>query len=304
MQSSAFSGFVVNHGSQQDDASAGFAQGKIQRLPGGYVAVPIVLIRRENQVYTDAERTLAHQTLNNNWEAKTNAPANAAALQLPARCVDVTVDNIVIRYTREMAARGLTPQIIMGRWTKTLTDPYGNKRQEDGIVIAGGGHYERCGRKSMPPGLSAYPIKFEEGDMSLRLAADKELKEEIGIDPSKVKITKDLGVMDDVFSDPRKHILRYVFVRWVEEDPRPSEELKNVIAVPLEYVGPFCERKISWPARQSDGTTKNLGLILNHDKLLTLVFALEGFQTFIAEMKRVCAPVPAAAGFGGWAVQQ
>lgn len=140
--------------------------------------------------------------------------------------------------------------------------------------------------------------------MSLRLAADKELKEEIGIDPSKVKITKDLGVMDDVFSDPRKHILRYVFVRWVEEDPRPSEELKNVIAVPLEYVGPFCERKISWPARQSDGTTKNLGLILNHDKLLTLVFALEGFQTFIAEMKRVCAPVPAAAGFGGWAVQQ
>lgn len=68
------------------------------------------------------------------------------------------------------------PHILLGEFKKDA-DLYGSKTQLHGLVLGGGGHYERIGNK--PPGV-------EGGDMSLMDAANKEILEEMKIPPEKV----------------------------------------------------------------------------------------------------------------------
>jgi hypothetical protein len=62
--------------------------------------------------------------------------------------------------------------------------------------------------------------------------------------------------MDDVFSDPRYHGVRHIFLRWLDQEaPRGTEELKNIVAAPLSILPAFCRGEIPWvPEGDDQGT--------------------------------------------------
>src|SRR6185295_48583 len=109
-------------------------------------------------------------------------------------------------------------------------------------------------------------------------AADKEMKEEIGIDLRNTKATVPLGYMDHVFSDPRCHGVRFVYLRWVEQEPKSSAELQNVVAAPLSVLSALCSGEQKW--RAPDG--REFGLILNHDLFLRVVMLHPMTAAFLA----------------------
>ena len=188
------------------------------------------------------------------------------------------------------------PELLLGKWKKDVM-VYGEKKTLDGLVVAGGGHYERCAKKKPYEGYvgSKYTtVQMEAGDMSLREAADKELKEEIGIDPYNVKVTQELGYMDHVFSDPRCHGLRFIFLRWVDQQPHPSTELSSVLSIPVSQMHKLCDREIFW--NSPDG--KRLGLILGHDEYAKLVLSHPDTIDFISGLKVKADQTTPQSGFG------
>lgn len=244
-------------------------------LSNGFVAIPTWTIRRANQSYTPEEISRAN-LMSFEWQIK------GTNIKAPQRCPAVWVDNFCFLHTGAM----LEPELLLGRWKKEV-EVYGVKQSLEGLVIAGGGHYERCAKKSPIPSASGYGngIVPEAGDVSLREAADKELKEEIGIDRLQVKATQEFGCMDDMLNDSRCHGIRHIFLRWVDQAPRPSSELSNVLSVPVSQMSKLYNREINW--RSPDG--KLLGMILNHDLYARLI--LEHPQTidFISSIKQKAA---------------
>lgn len=253
-------------------------------LDGGrYIAEPFIYVHRAAPY--SAEELARMALLNNNWEPKGSAGAN-----YPQRCPVTWVDNVCIYYTAEMAARNEEPQVVLGRWTKEQ-EQYGKKVKFDGLVLSGGGHYERMGNKVLPPTPSSChyghylqqpSVKFESGDESLRAAADKELKEEIGVDPRNVRATLPLMIIDDPLSDPRVHGLRVIYLRWIEQTPRPTDELREGVAATLSDLKALCDRSVQYTSAK-DG--KELGLILNHDHMLKLVFETPRTNDFLAYIR-------------------
>ena len=160
---------------------------KVKNLPNGYVAVPTWSIRRANQTYTPEEASRAN-LMTFDWEVK------GTSIKAQQRCPAVWVDNFCFLYTRGM----VEPELLLGRWKKDVV-VYGSKQSLEGLVIAGGGHYERCANK---PKIQYTSATFEQGDMSLRAAADKELKEEIGIDPVNIKLLKNWDIWTRSFQIP------------------------------------------------------------------------------------------------------
>ena len=258
-------------------------------LCDGYVAVPVWEIRRANQVYTPEERRRA-QLLNFKWEIKGTTEKHSQ------RCPSIWVDNVTFLYKRGME----DVVLLLGRWKKDV-EVYGHREMLEGLVVAGGGHYERCAAK---PDITTYVsgygnkgVKLEPGDMSLRAAADKEMTEEIGIDADKVMATESLGYMDEVFSDPRCHGLRFVYLRWVEQEPRASAELKNIIAAPLRILRDLADGTTAWTSPEG----QKFGMILNHGQFLRLLVSHPQVVNFIANLKiHANATKPGAASMSVW----
>ena len=260
-------------------------------LPNGYIAVPTWSIRRANQSFAPEEVSRAN-LLAFDWEIK------GTSTKAPQRCPAIWVDNFTFLYTRGMAE----PELLLGRWKKDVT-VYGEKQTLEGLVVAGGGHYERCAKK---PAINSYvsgkghvSVQMESGDLCLRSAADKELKEEIGIDTQNIKATLELGIVDDVFGDPRCHGLRVPFLRWVEQAPRPSEELTNVLSIPVSQMQRLCDREIFWTSPDN----KRMGLILNHDLYAKLILSHPQTLEFVTGIK-VKADSAGPSGFSSGRVWQ
>ncbi len=253
-------------------------------LPNGYIAIPTWSIRRD-KIHSPEEVSRAN-LLTFEWDIK------GTTTKAPQRCPAIWVDNFTFLYTKGMAE----PELLLGRWKKDVM-VYGEKQTLEGLVIAGGGHYERCAKKApitvYSPGKGNVNVQMEQGDMCLRNAADKELKEEIGIDPRNIKATQELGFMDDVFSDPRCHGLRFIYLRWVEQPPRPSDELTNVLSIPVSQMPKLWDREIQWTS--PDG--KEMGLILNHDNYAKVILNHPQVTEFLTGIK-VQADSAQPQGFG------
>jgi ADP-ribose pyrophosphatase YjhB (NUDIX family) len=272
-------------------------------LPDGFVAVPVWQIRRAAPSFNPEEVARANK-LTSTWQIK------GTAQEHQQRCPAIWVDNIVIQYKAGMGE----PCVLLGHWAKDVI-MYGDKVVLEGLAIAGGGHYERCANK--PKSIMGNAGKYvtpEAGDLSLRQAADKELKEEIGVNPRNIRATHELGYMDDVFADGRYHGVRHIYLRWLEQDTvRGTSELSTIVATPLSMLPALCRGEIPWTP---EGTTKELGLILGHDRLLRLVFTLPATQEFIEFVKNTAdaaamqpqlgrafgfpTPSAPAAGGSGW----
>lgn len=250
------------------------------RLPGGLIAVPSwTIMRSPNYAFDDAQRSMARK-LDASWQPKVSS-----GQAIPAqwqRCPRIWTDNFVFFYAKGMDE----PHLLLGRWTKKAKI-YGEEMLNDILVVAAGGHYETMGAK---------PAGFEPGDMSLRQAADKELKEEVGIDRRNVKYTHYLGAFDDVLREPRAHGVSHVFLRWVEQAPRPSEELKDILSVPVSQLATLCDPDMRVPWIAPDG--KELFLGLGHDKLIAAVLTLPTTQGFLAAVRTAYDPPEPAAPFG------
>lgn len=241
-------------------------------LGDGYIAVPIWNIRRRNQSATNSEEESRAKLLNFNWIPK------GGKVGYPQRCPFIWVDNIIFLYQEGMSQ----PHLLIGRWKKQV-EIYGTLTELEGLVLAGGGHYERMAKKGpIYDNMMSRSIMPEGGDFSLRAAADKELGEEIGIDPRNVKATRELGMMDDVFSDPRCHGLRAgIYLRWIDQAPRSTEELKSVIAIPVDQLHRLYNNTDKW--KFPDG--KEFGFILNHDKLIRMIMKHPDTMDFLALIK-------------------
>jgi 8-oxo-dGTP pyrophosphatase MutT (NUDIX family) len=257
---------LVNSSVQKNTFNVFDREHKSFLLPDGFVAVPVWSIRKVNQIYTQEEEALT-KLLSNDWNPKGSLES------FPQRCPSIWVDNFTFLFKRGMNE----PELLLGRWKKDVV-VYGDKKNLEGLVVAGGGHYERCARK---PIESQFHLVYEEGDMDLRLAADKELTEEIGIDCHNVLQTKELGYIDYVFNDPRYHGVRHVFLRWVDQEPTATSELSNIVSVPVSQMHYLYNREIPWTL--PDGT--KLGLILNHDIYVKLILHMQPVLDFIANIK-------------------
>jgi ADP-ribose pyrophosphatase YjhB (NUDIX family) len=274
-----------------DPYEAYFSQGQARQkiaLPGGYVAEPIWCIRRVSDIHSTDE--VARANLGNVWWTPKNANGNALHAQ---RCPYISVDNVCFMYKPGMRV----PELVLGIWSKKDIQIHGEKHAlYECLALAGGGHYERMGKKSAYLG--------EAGDMSAQIAADKELKEEIGIDRARgVKIvTHHLGVFDDPLAEPRAHYYRDIYLRWIEQEPRPSAELKTVITLPVDQVEALCNKQTCLHL----SSDRKLTLGLGHDKLIALVMSHPDTKDFL---KKICLfhetqqqnqhPQQASTGFGG-----
>lgn len=265
-------GFVISsHPDLYADHFATLNGRKEVDLGDGYVAVPTWTIRRKNQNPSEEDVTRSN-LLNFNWKPKNST------VGFPQRCPSVWVDNFLFLYKQGM----MEPMLLLGRWRKPC-DIYGNATTLEGLVLAAGGHYERmANKKSLPDRNNGEYVKFEMGDISLRAAADKEIKEEVGIDPRNIKFTQEFGMMDDVFSDPRCHGIRAgIFLRWVEQTPSPTDELKDILAIPVSQLGMLYNNVAKW--KFADG--KEFGFILGHDKLVRMVMKHPQTLDFLALVK-------------------
>jgi hypothetical protein len=136
---------------------------KTVTLPDGYVAVPVWEIRRSVLSFNPEEARRAN-LLTSTWEIKGTTSVHHQ------RCPAIWVDNVIIQYKAGMAE----PCVLLGQWKKDVV-MYGEKATLEGLAIAGGGHYERCANKPQLSGTRGL-VTLEPGDLSLRAAADKELK--------------------------------------------------------------------------------------------------------------------------------
>lgn len=248
------------------------------KLPGGYIAKPCWIITRDVESWSEGEIAQV-QTLNARWVNK----KDPYAIPVLQRSPFIWVDNFTFFFRKDMEE----PELLLGEWNKKAT-LYGKEQKVHGLVVGGGGHFERMGDKTEPStdifssrGTFTKSGNAEEGDMTLRAAADKEIFEELKIPPEKVKSTVFLCVIDDPFNDPRTHGMRTVFLRWVEIAPRSSEELKSVISVPLSMMSDLCDRKIAWTSPKGE----KLNLILNHGEMIKAVLHHPATQEFLARVK-------------------
>jgi hypothetical protein len=176
-----------------------------------------------------------------------------------------------------------------------------------GVVLAGGGYYERSANKV---GAPAYGRKWEEGDMSALDAANKELTEEVGINKKQGVhiVTRCLGYLDDPTAEPRSvphlrfymfrylilsyslcltrsHYFRLIYLRWVEQEPRASAELKTIVTLPISQIVPLCKKQFSIPDPTQPG--KSYNLILKHDRLLRLIMEHPETMDFLTNVSQV-----------------
>lgn len=265
--SGASSGFVSNANPYEAHFNS-LNNVKPIKLDDEFEAVPIWSIQRRNQNGVNQEQAARARRLAFDWNPK------GSAAKFPQRCPSVWVDNFCFLYQRGMEE----PYLVLGRWQKRV-EVYGEVTDMDVLALAGGGHYERMGNRTRRYDTQTGKyIEFEQGDFSMREAADKEVKEEIGVDPKLIRATRFFGMMDDVFGDPRCHGLRAgIYLRWIEQPPSTSAELKNIVAIPVSQLHLLTERKSKW--RFADG--KELELGLGHDKLIKLVLAHPDTQAFL-----------------------
>jgi ADP-ribose pyrophosphatase YjhB (NUDIX family) len=248
----------------------------------GFEAVPIWQIRRKTNVFNDEERARSKR-LAFTWNPK------GSVVKYPQRCPFIWVDNFLFLYRQGMPE----PYLLLGRWTKNV-EVYGEKTNMDVLALAAGGHYERVGNKArLYDRESGSYVDFEPGDFSLREAADKEIKEETGVDPKLIRATRDFGMMDDVFGDPRCHGLRAaIYLRWVEQAPVASEELKSIVAVPVSQMHHLYNNRVKW--RFPDG--KELSMAgLGHDRVARYVLTHPETQEFLTLIRTFYEQHPQAA---------
>lgn len=229
-------------------------------IGGGYESTTIRIITKKN--YTQAERAQC-ALLTTKWVPKGSTNRGVVAGH-PQRCPSVWVDNFVFIFDGGMRE----PRLILGRQKKKM-NMYGKDQMIDGLVVAAGGHVETMGEKS--EGL-------EPGDICLREAADKEMKEEIGIDRRNVVATLPVAVISDPLNDPTRDGLRFVYLRFVKQQVRTSDELKDVFTVPVSKLKDLCDGSIS--IKSADDVS--LSFIRNHDQFVKKVMSLSETESFLA----------------------
>jgi len=233
------------------------------RINEHYTARQVWMVTKDH--YTEDER-ITVQSLNVVWNPKTT---NTNEYQ---RCAAKWVDNFC--FVCEPGSS--TIKLVLGRFNKSQTIN-GRARQLDGLVVAAGGHVERNGDKS---GIR----NSEPGDVTLREAADKELREEIGIDRNHVVGTHYLGFIEDCLNDPSGDGTRHVFLRFVNKAPEESDELKDVYAVPIDKLDALIlgKQKIT-----SGKDKKELSFVKNHGRLIQIARRIPGYEDFLAAVNVV-----------------
>ena len=253
-----------------------FRKGKDETKPIGenFVATKVWLVQRKH--YNDDNRRLASKLT-------TTYKPSGSDTEVSQRTAFECVDNVC--YVCDRGSNKI--KIVLGRFNKQRK-VFGENVQIDGLVVAAGGHVEINGDKSNLknyPAKKAEKVKVEPGDVSLLEAANKELKEEIGIDRNHIVGTYYLGLIKDCLNDTTVDCIRHVFLRFISKAPKESEELADVYAVPIEKLDDLLDgtRKIESP---KDG--KELSFVKGHDTLLKIVQRLDGNGDFLATIQQMC----------------
>ena len=130
---------------------------------------------------------------------------------------------------------------------------------------------------------TTYRLDDDPGHMSELIAANNELKEEIGVDKRSLLYTERVCSYDDVERDPRSHYVGAVYFRFFKVEPQPSSELKTIVAVPLSQLGSLVQGQ-PFIMPRADGSYEELPLVLGHDRLLAQVISLPNVQELLQKV--------------------
>ncbi len=116
-------------------------------------------------------------------------------------------------------------------------------------------------------------------DTSLEECAFRELEEEFTIPRKSIVRSMPIAFVDDVYRDVRNEYLSLVFLHWTNQPPRPSDEHKTVVEIPLS--------KLSEAIRNNgfkDHNNTFWPFLHGHDSILAAVLGLDEAQAFIGKI--------------------
>lgn len=261
---------------RRDTYAQTFTSGKVIKLPNGKVAKQIWMVTRADEDRLKPEQLAQARSLDTTWQPKVvkgkTSYGYSAQMQ---RCPPITVDNFVFLYQRGMRE----PLLVIGEWKKDGVKVWGRTQTLHGVVVPAGGHYEIYGDR---------PDTLEPGHTSLTHAANSEALEELKLPKDRMRATQMVCGIDDLFNDPRKHCLRFVYLRWVEVDPATTEEIKSLVAIPVSQLNDFCADEIKYTNPKGE----TLPIVLNHDDMIRTVMALPDTHDFLAKIIAATEEVP------------
>lgn len=243
-------------------------------LGGGMVAMPAWHVTRDPRKSDEARIREANPhaatNMDPSWKPKMAPGVTYAMEPQLQRTPDDTVDSITFCYKDDGSME--EPVLVLGVFNKEAM-VHGTSSRVHGLAIAAGGHYERMGARPT--------FCRDAGDVDMVAAAQKELTEEIGVEPQDVVASKYVGFIDDCNGDPRKHVIRHIFLRHINVHPRESEELQALVCVPLSQLDALIDGDLQVTV---EGTP--LGFVLNHGQVIRTTLRLPGTQEFIDAIMR------------------
>lgn len=211
------------------------------------------------------------------WYPKTNAGRKFPQGQVQ-RCPLIWVDQLTftIRDGQLLLALGVVD--------KTQTNGIKSK----GLVLPGGGHVETLNdRTTTLKSQLGYGERLEEGHASIRDAADKELHEEMKINPKYVIATKMVAIVNRTRQDLSKQGVSYVFLRAVHGLGSSTSEVKTLVYVKMSELDSILKRE-TYEINGEDVPFTN-----GHKELIQLITALPETAAFCTALEEFAKAYPA-----------
>ncbi len=253
----------------------------------GYVIDQIAYVHLKNGVVPEQAKSMinARQAT---WSVKDENGKDTGEIAVQ-RTVRACTDQLVLYAQSTGYNTTMNPNrdvcLVLGRWDKPYKDYLGNTTKLKGLVLAGGGHYESTGQRSVTKSYTGERFKLEPGDIDWWNSANKELAEEAGVNLQMLRQTIPLAIYDDPLKDdPRFPSVSLVFARFTEQ-AAPSKELSRLVLVPLSQLGNLINPNMPGSI-MVDG--EPLRIILGHDRLIRHMLQLPTMQQFIAKIKAAC----------------
>jgi len=118
-------------------------------------------------------------------------------------------------------------------------------------------------------------------DLCMHECALRELQEEFVIEPKNIIKSIPVAIFDDFLRDQRNQYLSTVFLHWINQPPKPSEEHKVVMVITLEDIYVEIQRGgliLDLKSKQA------YGFLHGHDSMIKNILGLQTTQAFIGEI--------------------
>lgn len=122
-------------------------------------------------------------------------------------------------------------------------------------------------------------------DVSLLMAARRELREEFGVEHKDIIRSCPVAVCDDFFRDMRGIYVTHVFCHWINAEPKPSDEHKVIVTLPVSKLQHILRTTHQIRYQNKGDKPVDLGFVHGHDSLLAAVLnKATAFKTLFSDI--------------------